>query len=212
MSTRHETISSSRRPTTMCTTPCVPPWCGPTFRNMTSGSSASSSRPHSSGRKASMSCHSAARSGGMTRRPISVARAGRLLAQRVALPPGRHEDRGAVGQAVEAHAEHVPDLALVPGGGREHVGDRGQRGRLALQGDLEPHVAVVLEREQVVDEREVAGRLALAVRRARARRWRSGRRAWGRSSRPRSSGGRRSRGRGRAAPRRWGSRRRSAAR
>ena len=81
---------------------------------------------------------------------------GRLLAQRMTLPPRRHENPGSRRQAVEAHAEHVPDFALVPLGRREHARDRGQRGRLAQQGDLEPHVAVVLERQQVVDDREIA--------------------------------------------------------
>ena len=65
-----------------------------------------------------------------------------LLAQRVALPPRRHEQPVEVGVAGDADAEHVPELALVPVGGGPHAGHR-VHARLGLrQRHLEAYVRV----------------------------------------------------------------------
>jgi hypothetical protein len=44
-----------------------------------------------------------------------------LLAQGMTLAGDRHDEAAEVGMAVEADAEHVPDLPLVPVGGGEDV-------------------------------------------------------------------------------------------
>ena len=84
--------------------------------------------------------------------------AGRVvLAQRVALPGGRHQDAAQVRVAVEADAEHVPDLALVPVGGRPDAGDAWAATRFVVEaGTLSRRSALRSKREQVVDDGEVA--------------------------------------------------------
>src|SRR6185312_2968337 len=89
---------------------------------------------------------------------------GVLLAERMPLPRRRHEDAPEVAVAVEADAEHVPDLALVPARRRPEVGDRWKRRLFTDERNLEADVGVSFEREQVIDDREVARRLLGLVR------------------------------------------------
>ena len=94
-----------------------------------------------------------------------LGRAGRvLLPQRVPAPPRRHENPLQVRVPVEADAEHVPHLALVPVGGGPDVDGAGQRRRVARERHLYAHVGVAVVGEEVIDNREVARRLALAMR------------------------------------------------
>ena len=86
-----------------------------------------------------------------------------LLAQRVALPGKGHEDAAQRRVSVEAHAEHVPHLALVPVGRGPQAGDRGQRGVAVRQRHLDAQVLVPLVGEEVIEDREVALGLAVAV-------------------------------------------------
>lgn len=88
---------------------------------------------------------------------------GMLLAQRMALPRRRHEDAPQRAVTLEAHAEHVPGLALVPARRRPEVGGGRQRGSFTDERDLDPDVGVSFERQQVVDDGEVARRLLGAV-------------------------------------------------
>jgi hypothetical protein len=87
-----------------------------------------------------------------------------VLAQRVAGPGARHHDALQVGVAAEADAVEVPHLALVPVGVRPDPGDRRQRQVIARQRHLDAHVAVALQRQQVIEDREIRGRKALAMR------------------------------------------------
>ena len=65
--------------------------------------------------------------------------------------------------AGEANAEHVEDLALVPVGRGPDVADRADFGILAVEGYFQANVCVRLVRHQVVDEREVAAALPVAI-------------------------------------------------
>jgi hypothetical protein len=64
-----------------------------------------------------------------------------------------HDDAAQVGVAGKADTHHVPDLALVPIGGRPNVAD-GARGRfIVADGDrLETQVQIVRERVKLVDQ------------------------------------------------------------
>ena len=86
-----------------------------------------------------------------------------LLAQRVPLPPGRHEQPVEVGVAGDADAEHVPELALVPVGGGPHAGHRVHARRVLRQRHLEAHVRVPAVGDEVVEDAERGVGLALAV-------------------------------------------------
>ncbi len=88
---------------------------------------------------------------------------GVVFAQRVAVPGGRHEEAAQVRMAVEGDAKHVPDFTLVPVGGGPEGGACGQAGIGGGQGHLQAHVGVAFVGEQVVDDGEVAGGLAVAV-------------------------------------------------
>ena len=73
--------------------------------------------------------------------------------------------------AVEDDAEHVPHFALVPVGGGPDVRDASAAtGRSSGKGDLDADVFVALERKQMIDDGEIARRLAIAMRCACARR------------------------------------------
>ena len=121
-------------------------------------------RPHSSGLKRELLLPSRRRSCVGQREGARLGAAGRvLLAQRVALPPRRHEEAVQVRVAVDADAEHVPDLALVPVGGGPQAGDGRHRGASRRQRHLEAHVGVAVVGEEVVDDGEVGVGLALAV-------------------------------------------------
>ncbi len=89
---------------------------------------------------------------------------GMVLAQRMALPRWGQEDAAQVRMAGEGDAEHVPGFALVPVGVGPEVGDGGNAGGVALQRHLDADVLVPVEGHEMVDEREVAGRLAVAMR------------------------------------------------
>ena len=87
-----------------------------------------------------------------------------LLAQRVPLPPRRHQQAMEVGVAGDADAEHVPELALVPVGGGPHAGHRRPRcGSVLRQRHLEAHVRVPAVGDEVVEDAERGVGLALAV-------------------------------------------------
>ena len=120
-------------------------------------------RPQSSGRNCKLLLLAALPLGRACRTgSISVARAGCSLRSGWPSHQGGIRMRRRCGWPSNADAEHVPHLALVPVGGRPEVGD-GRHGRvLALQRDLDPHVVVALEREQVVDDGEVARRAGRA--------------------------------------------------
>ncbi len=86
-----------------------------------------------------------------------------VLAQRMAFPGRWHQHASEERVAIEGDAEHVPDLALVPvgvgpdgdGGGQLHVA--------FAERDLDHHVAVSLQRHQVIEDAEVGGGQALAL-------------------------------------------------
>ena len=66
--------------------------------------------------------------------------------------------------AVEDDAEHVPYLALVPVRRRPDIGNGGHQQIVGSERDLETDVRVTLERQQVIDDSEIAWRLIVAVR------------------------------------------------
>ena len=88
---------------------------------------------------------------------------GVILAQRMAFPGRRHHDAAQIRVAVEHDAEHVPDFALVPVGVGPDAG-RGRGGQVVVeQRYLEPDLGHRRQTQQVIDDREVAGRLIDAV-------------------------------------------------
>ena len=86
-----------------------------------------------------------------------------LLAQRVPVPPRRHEQAVEVGVAGDADAEHVPELALVPVGGGPHAGHRVHLRLVRRQRHLEAHVGVPAVGDEVVEDAEGGVGHALAV-------------------------------------------------
>ena len=86
-----------------------------------------------------------------------------LLAQRVPVPPRRHEQPVQVVVAGDADAEHVPELALVPVGGGPHAGHALHLRRLLGQRHLEAHVGVPAVGDEVVEDAEGGVGHALAV-------------------------------------------------
>jgi hypothetical protein len=77
----------------------------------------------------------------------------------MALPARRHQDATQVWVTVEADAEHVPDLALVPVGRRPEVRYGWQGWRIGDQRNLDANIGVSLIREEVIHDGEVARRL-----------------------------------------------------
>src|SRR6266571_6778377 len=66
-----------------------------------------------------------------------------VLAQRVADELLVHQEAPGVGMAVEAHAEHVPHLALEPVGDRPEGGGRRHHRVVLLDAHLQAHAVVV---------------------------------------------------------------------
>ena len=64
---------------------------------------------------------------------------------------------------VEDDSEHVPHFALVPVGGGPDVRDAGQRKAVLRQGHLDAHIFVPVKGKEMIDDREIAGRLAVAM-------------------------------------------------
>ncbi|KPC00018.1 Uncharacterized protein AC506_1613 [Pseudomonas syringae pv. maculicola str. M6] len=95
---------------------------------------------------------------------VELGCAGReVLAQRVTFPGRRHHDAAQVRVAREVDTEHVPDFALVPVGIRPDAGD-GRHAQVAFgQRHLDHHVAVSLDRQQVIENGEVGTRQAPAI-------------------------------------------------
>jgi hypothetical protein len=88
---------------------------------------------------------------------------GMVLAERVSLPGRGHQDPAEPRVAVEPDAEEVPCLALVPVRGRPDIGYGGQGGGIAGERHLHPDVLVPVEREKVVNDREIALGLVLSM-------------------------------------------------
>ena len=86
-----------------------------------------------------------------------------LLAERMAFPGERHEDAAQRRMPVEAHAEHVPNLALVPVGRRPQAGGGGQGGVAVGQAHLQAEVLVPPVGEQVVEHGEITVGLAVPL-------------------------------------------------
>ena len=70
------------------------------------------------------------------------------------------EDAAKIRMAVEQHAEHVVDFALVPVGGGKDRDRRGNRRRLVGR-DLDPDAPIQLGRQQLIDDLEAL--LALGI-------------------------------------------------
>ncbi len=157
------TISSLRRPTITRNGPWVAPCCGPMLRYISVGSSSVVGRPHSSGLKRSCSCISSTSSSGSSNGPYSVPRDGCSLRSGWPSHQGGMRRRLRLGVAGDVDAEHVPDLALVPGGGGPHAGDGVDPRRARLQRDLDAHVGVPLVGDEVVEDAEAGVGQALAV-------------------------------------------------
>lgn len=95
---------------------------------------------------------------------IELGGAGRVvLAQRVAFPGGRHHDAAEVRVAGKVDAEHVPDFALVPVGVRPDTGHGRQVQVAFAERHLDHHIAVTLDRQQVVEHAEVGSWQAAAL-------------------------------------------------
>ena len=86
-----------------------------------------------------------------------------VLALRVALPVVRHLDPGQRGMAVEDDAEEVPGLPLVPVAGRVHADQRGNVRVGVRRADLQPHPAVVGDRQHVIHRVQLAAGLRRVV-------------------------------------------------
>ena len=65
---------------------------------------------------------------------------------------------------VEDDPEHVPYLAVVPIRGRPDIRNRGHVKISLGKRDLETHVRITLERQEVIDDGESAWRLIVATR------------------------------------------------
>ncbi len=78
-----------------------------------------------------------------------------VLAQRVAFPGRRHHDAAQVRVAWEVDAEHVPDFTLVPVGVGPDAGNRRYAQIAFGKRYLDHHVAVSLDRQQVIEHGEV---------------------------------------------------------
>jgi hypothetical protein len=65
--------------------------------------------------------------------------------------------------AFELDAKHIPHLTLEPIGSRPNLRSRGYRRIFALQWRLDTYIRISLEGNQMVNDREVTGRLAFPV-------------------------------------------------
>ena len=65
--------------------------------------------------------------------------------------------------AIEDDPEHVPHFALVPIGGGPDVRDTRQRKPVFRQGYLDAYIFVPLKRKEMIDNRKIACRLAIAM-------------------------------------------------
>src|SRR6478672_11303506 len=110
-------------------TPCVAGWCGPRLI-VKSSFSGSSSVPKTGAPTSSVCWKSLIPARHLV---LVEGEEDRLAAHRGVAPLGvplvvlRHQDPAQVGMAVEDHAEHVEDLALLEVGGGEEVDDRRNR-------------------------------------------------------------------------------------
>src|SRR5690606_25963485 len=86
-----------------------------------------------------------------------------LLAERMTFPRRRHQEPPQALMTLERDAEHVPDFSLVPARGRPEPRYARHRRPLALERDLDSQILVPPVGEEVIDDREVARRLAVAV-------------------------------------------------
>jgi hypothetical protein len=68
-----------------------------------------------------------------------------------------------MGMPFKDDAEHVPDFALVPVRRRPDIHNTIEGGMLACEGDFESNVPVALERQEVIDDGEIARRLAFPM-------------------------------------------------
>src|SRR5262245_37828604 len=85
-----------------------------------------------------------------------------LLAQGMPLPRAGHQNSLQVWMIVKPDSKHVPDFALIPIGGGPDVGDGWEGWVLTLKRDFQTKVLVAFVREQMIDDREVTVRLAVA--------------------------------------------------
>src|ERR671915_329533 len=86
-----------------------------------------------------------------------------ILAQRMPYPGRRKQEAPQVRMALEADAEEIPDLPLVPVRCGPDIGDGRQRGRVPRERHLEADVLIVREGQQLVDDGKIALRLPLAM-------------------------------------------------
>jgi len=87
-----------------------------------------------------------------------------LLAQRMPLPGGRHQNSSEIRMPLEFHTEHVPHLALVPVGARPEIRHGGDGGGRFRQGDLETKVLVSPVGEKMIQNGKIARGLIFAMR------------------------------------------------
>src|SRR5918999_2140145 len=166
-------------------TPCVAGWCGPKLMVRNSswrspGTTASVPETGSSPIRSMVTERSRSRYGTLTgSKSVIPARvlalvegvehglaAHREVAPlRVALVVLGHQDAAQVGVALEDHAEHVVDLALLVVGGGEQVHDRGQPRVLGAEAGLHVEAVGALHREQLVvhAEARLLGEVVAAV-------------------------------------------------
>ena len=72
--------------------------------------------------------------------------------------------RSRCGWPVEADAEHVPYFPFIPVRGGPKVGKWCQAMLLFAKRDFDADICVAIKREQVIDDREIAGRLIVTMR------------------------------------------------
>ena len=86
-----------------------------------------------------------------------------ILAQRMALPGAGHQEPHQVGVTLELDTEKIPDLAFVPVGVGPDTGDGRQLQVVGSERDLDAHIAVSLDRQEVIKDGEIGRRHARAM-------------------------------------------------
>src|SRR5581483_6184530 len=84
-----------------------------------------------------------------------------IFTKRMAIPCFRHQNSRQVRMIVEPDAKHVPYFALIPIGRGPDICSSIQSEVVALERYFQPDIFVAIEGQQMVDNREIAIRLAL---------------------------------------------------
>src|SRR5665213_20320 len=86
-----------------------------------------------------------------------------ILAQWVTSPGFRHQNPGQVRMILEHDAEHVPYFALIPVGRWPDTCSGVQRQAVTLYWYFDSDIFIAIEGQKMVDNREIAFGLALAI-------------------------------------------------